>query len=109
MGGKALTMGSNEKRVFEGWLDVRYEETALYPTAEAMERGNIYSLDERLYEMLEPFDGKRVRITVEVLDEQMDAQPSTHLRSHYLGSDEKAHRITEENLRKKPPKPPAKA
>jgi hypothetical protein len=50
-----------------GWLDVRWEDTTVYPTKEKMEHGNPYEVS-KLTEQLEDFHEKKVRITIEVIE-----------------------------------------
>ncbi len=50
-----------------GWLDVRFDDTALYESEEKMAHGNPYSV-QKLTDQIEEFDGKKVRITIEVID-----------------------------------------
>lgn len=55
------------KKVLEGWLGGRYEDLSLHPTKKEAERGmfGYRTLDEDT----EEFQEKKVRITIEVIEE----------------------------------------
>jgi hypothetical protein len=53
------------KKEIEGWLDIRWDDTAIYDTKEKFERG--YPFDEKITEQLEEFHGKKVRLIIEVI------------------------------------------
>jgi hypothetical protein len=55
------------KKELIGWLDVRWDDTALYPTKEEMDFGNVHKVN-KLTEDLELFHEKKVRITIEEID-----------------------------------------
>ena len=52
------------KKIVEGFLDVCYEDTALYDNNEA----SYYAPKEKITEQLEEFNGKKVRITIEEIE-----------------------------------------
>lgn len=54
----------SETKIIEGWLDVMYEDTAIYPE----ENTGHYPGEHRLTEQLEEFNGKKIRMTIEVLE-----------------------------------------
>lgn len=54
------------KAEFTGWLNVSDEDTGLFNTEKDAERGIIP--DKRITEVLNPFDGKKVKITVETIE-----------------------------------------
>ena len=53
----------------EGWLNVDGEYTTLYPTKQEAERATAYDLAPRLWERLQHYNGKHVRIVIEVVEE----------------------------------------
>ncbi len=55
------------KKEFEGWLGINYEDTGLFSTKKDADRG--ICPEERLYELLHDFDGKKVKIIIEVLED----------------------------------------
>ncbi|AJA41449.1 hypothetical protein AXJ14_gp130 [Geobacillus virus E3] len=54
------------KKELIGWLGGHYDDFGFYRTKEDAERG--YRPDETLDELLEEFKGKKVKITVEVIE-----------------------------------------
>jgi hypothetical protein len=54
------------KKELIGWLGGHYDDFGFYRTKEDAERG--YRPDEKLDELLEEFKGKKVKITVEVIE-----------------------------------------
>jgi hypothetical protein len=49
------------KRIIEGYLEVNYEDTSVYPTEEEIKHLPRVTLNEQIGE----FNGKKVRITIE--------------------------------------------
>jgi hypothetical protein len=55
------------KKEIVGWLDVFWEDTAVYPTKEEMECRNYYKVGT-LIDRLGDFHGKKVKITIEIIE-----------------------------------------
>lgn len=55
------------KKVLEGWLDVRFEDTRVYKTKEELDWGSPY-LTNLLIDELEPFHEKKIKITIEEVE-----------------------------------------
>ena len=56
-----------KEKIIIGWCGVNYEDTGLFETREDADRG--YRPDKRFYELFNPYDGKRIKITIEVVEE----------------------------------------
>jgi len=50
-----------------GWLGVNYEDTGLFETKQDAERG--INSDYKLHELLSAYDEKKVKITIEIIEE----------------------------------------
>lgn len=53
---------------FEGWVGGRYDDAGLFETKEDAARG-MFPDDEAFYEIFSEYDGKKIKISIEVIDE----------------------------------------
>lgn len=54
-------------KVFTGWLAGSYEDVALYEIKEDADIG--YCGGDRLYELFDEYDEKKIKITIEIVEE----------------------------------------
>lgn len=54
------------KEEFIGWYGGDYEDAGLFKTKEDAERG--INTDKPLHEILQKFDGKKIKLTIEILE-----------------------------------------
>ena len=59
-----------DKKIFIGWSGGLYEDAGLYKTKKAAENGiSLPDSDKEYCTMFEEFNGKKIRITVEVIED----------------------------------------
>lgn len=54
------------KKVYEGWLGVNYEDTGFYDSQQNAQR--CYLPDITIFEFLEDFDTKKIKIIIEEIE-----------------------------------------
>lgn len=54
-------------KIIVGWFGGSYEDAGLFDTKEDAERG--YMCDDRLHNIFDQYEGKKIKITIEVVEE----------------------------------------
>jgi hypothetical protein len=54
-------------KIFSGWYGGHYEDTGLFETKKDAERG--INCDDRLYELFSEYEGKKIKVTIEIVEE----------------------------------------